>query len=154
MISSSHRPSYTRQGMILVVDDEPRAQRRVRLHLEPLGYHVLTVDDAQGVKEALVAHEPDLIVLDLRLPDGDGFELCQGIRAISPVPIIILSAYSQITDKVRALGLGADDYLTKPYDPSELGARIEAVLRRVDGRAPQPLAVFRSGPLTIDFAQH
>ncbi len=152
MARTPHHPSGA-QATILVVEDEPRSQRLLRLHLEPLGYHVLTVDDAPDVVALVAAHQPDLIVLDLKLPNGDGFEVCQRIRATSTVPIIILSAYSQLTDKVRGLGLGADDYITKPYDPIELVARIEAVLRRAGGQAPQPPAMFQCGPLTIDFEQ-
>ena len=151
---ASSRPSRTGPGTILGIDGEVRSQRLLRLTLEPVGYRVVTLGTAQGVEEALDAHEPDLIVLDLKLPDGDGFEVCQRIRATSPVPIIILSASSQITDKVRALSLGADDYLTKPYDPIELVARSAAVLRRVRGEPLQHPAVFQTGPLRIDFAQH
>jgi DNA-binding response OmpR family regulator len=153
MMNSSSRPSPPRQGTILVVEDEVRSQRLLRLNLEPMGYRVVTLGTAQGVEEVLEAHAPDLIVLDLRLPDGDGFEVCQRVRALSTVPIIMLSAAAQVASKVRGLELGADDYVTKPYDPVELAARIEAVLRRVRGEPLQQQAVFRSGPLCIDFEQ-
>ncbi len=154
MTSADSRASRTSQGTILVVEDEVRSQRLLRLNLEPLGYRVVTLGTVQGVEEVLEAHEPDLIVLDLRLPDGDGFEVCQRIRANSPVPIIIVSAEAQVASKVRGLHLGADDYVTKPYDPVELATRIEVVLRRVRGEPLQHPAAFQTGPLRIDFEQH
>lgn len=145
--------AYDAEGMILVVEDEPRSQRLLRLNLEPLGYQVIIAAGAQGVTDAIDTYQPDLILLDLKLPDGDGFELCERIRAVSSVPIIILTAVGQLADKVRGLSLGADDYVTKPYDPVELVARIEAVLRRARGQSMLPPSPFRAGPLMIDFAQ-
>ncbi len=153
MATASRRPSPSRQTTILVVDDDVRAQRLLRLNLEPLGYRLITVGAAHQVGDAVDVHQPDLILLELKLPGGDGFALCQQIRATSSVPIIIVSAFGQQADKVRALALGADDYLTKPYDPAELAARIGAVLRRVQGQHLQGQALFHCGPLTIDFEQ-
>lgn len=142
-----------RQGTILVVEDEVRAQRLLRLNLEPLGYRVVTAGRAADLPAAMETHAPDLVVLDIKLPDGDGFELCQQIRTQSSVPVLILSAFGQPADKARGLDLGADDYVTKPFDPIELGARIEAILRRAQGRPVLRQVLFNCGPLTIDFDQ-
>lgn len=139
-----------KQGTILVVEDEVRAQRLLRLNLEPLGYRVITVDRAATVADAVESYAPDLVVLDVLLPDGNGFDVCQQIRAISNVPVIFLSAYGQAADKARALELGGDDYVTKPYDPIELSARIEAVLRRTQGRQAEARQVYHYGSLCID----
>ena len=146
-------PTLRRKETILIVEDEPRSQRLLRLNLEPLGYAVIASATAAGVLDLVHGHKPDLIVLDLRLPDGDGFELCRRIRSESAVPIIILSAYGHRDDKLRGFEVGADDYLTKPYDAAELASRIEAVLRRTRGEPVQQEALFQSGTLTINFAQ-
>lgn len=141
------------QATILVVEDEVRAQRLLRLNLEPLGYQVVTHGVAQGIPEIIDSYDPALVLLDLKLPDGNGFEVCQHIRSRSPVPIIILSAFDQPNDKVYGFAVGADDYVTKPFDPQELAARIEAVLRRVQGRSLHQPTLFHCGTLTIDFEQ-
>lgn len=154
MVAVNSNTSHGRRGTVLVVEDEPRSQRLLRINLEPLGYQVLMMNRAAGVAEAVEEHGPDLVVLDLRLPDGDGFDVCQQIRAESSVPIIILSAFGQTVDKARGLMLGADDYITKPFDPVEFAARIEAVLRRVQGRSVAQPRLFQCGPLTIDFEQY
>lgn len=153
MATAMRMTSPVRQGTILVVEDEPRSQRLLRLNLEPLGYRVITTDRAAEVTTVVETHEPDLVLLDIKLPDGDGFDVCQRIRRHSLVPVIILSASVQAADKVHGLELGADDYVTKPYDPTELGARIEAVLRRTQGRPVLQEHVFQCGDLTIDFEQ-
>jgi two-component system KDP operon response regulator KdpE len=145
--------SRSRQGTILVLEDELRSQRLLRINLEPLGYRVITLAHARGIADAVETHEPDLVVLDIKLPDADGFEVCQQIRAQSSVPVIIVSAFGQPADKARGLELGADDYITKPYDTIELSARIEAVLRRVQGRPVTPSLLFHCGSLTIDYEQ-
>jgi DNA-binding response OmpR family regulator len=150
-MTTAVRPgARARQGTILVVEDEVRAQRLLRLNLEPLGYRVVTVDRAATVADAVETYAPDLVVLDVLLPDGNGFDVCQHIRAVSNVPVIFLSAYGQPADKARGLELGGDDYVTKPYDPIELSARIEAVLRRSQGRQPEARHIYRCGPLAID----
>lgn len=153
MAAAAKTPSRLRQGTILVVEDEIRSQRLLRLNLEPLGYRVITIDRADGVAEAVETQEPDLVVLDVQLADGNGFDVCQRIRMRSSVPVIFLSAFGQPTDKARGLQIGADDYITKPYDPSELSARIEAVLRRTQNRPLRTADLFHCGPLTIDFDQ-
>lgn len=153
MVTAVKSSPRARQGTILVVEDELRSQRLLRVNLEPLGYRVITLDHAEGVTEAVEAHAPDLVVLDIKLPDADGFEVCRQIRALSSVPVIIVSAFGQPADKARGLSLGADDYVTKPYDTIELSARIEAVLRRVQSRPPAQSALFHCGPLKIDYEQ-
>lgn len=144
-----------KSSTILIVDDEPNIIELGRLYLENEGFSVESAAD--GI-EALVKFEqlnPALIVLDLMLPELDGWEVCKRIRAKSPVPIIMLTARDDDVDKIVGLELGADDYMTKPYNPRELVARVKAVLRR---GAPQPApqaetAALHAGPLTIDPAR-
>jgi len=133
---------------ILVVDDEPAILRTVRTNL---GRHGYRVDAAASAREALEHADtrPDLILLDLGLPDGDGLELIRAIRERSATPIIVLSARGAEHDKVRALDLGADDYLTKPFGLDELYARIRVALRH-SNRLPGSEPVFRTGGLEID----
>lgn len=148
------KPStLSRQSTILVIDDEIQAQRLLRLNLEPLGYRIVIQGRCEGAIEAIEIHQPDLILLDLKLSDGNGFDLCYRIRDVSNVPIIILSGYSQISDKARAFSAGADDYLVKPYDPMELAARIQAILRRVARTPLEGQPPFQSGALVIHFEQ-
>ena len=116
---------------ILVVEDDPTLRLVLRDNLQSEGYEVdVAADGASAVKRAR-ATIPDLIVLDLTLPDHDGFELLPILRSLGQVPIIVLTARIQRDDKLKGLALGADDYITKPFDPAELLARIRAVLRRV-----------------------
>jgi two-component system KDP operon response regulator KdpE len=136
---------------ILLVDDEAGIQRAVGPLLRSRGYDV---DVAGSGADALAMFEnrtPDLVVLDLGLPDIEGTEVCRRIRAKSPVPIIVLSARSAERDKVNALDLGADDYVTKPFGPEELLARIRVALRRVGSEDATDSGVFRAGDLTIDY---
>jgi len=136
---------------ILLVDDEAAIQRAVGPLLRSRGYEV---DVAGTGAEALAVFEqrtPDLVVLDLGLPDLEGTEVCRRIRAKSPVPIIVLSARNAEADKVNALDLGADDYVTKPFGPEELLARIRVALRRVGSEEPTDSGLFRAGDLTIDY---
>ena len=135
---------------ILVVDDEPHIVELAALYLRNDGYHVVTASDgAQALAQIAAAH-PALLVLDLMLPEIDGWEVCRRVRATSRLPIIMLTARSDDVDKIVGLELGADDYLTKPFNPRELVARVKAVLRRSE---PPPLEageVLRAGPLTVD----
>jgi len=136
---------------ILLVDDEAAIQRAVGPLLRSRGYEV---DVAGTGAEALAVFEqrtPDLVVLDLGLPDLEGTEVCRRIRAKSPVPIIVLSARNAEADKVNALDLGADDYVTKPFGPEELLARIRVALRRVGSEESTDSGLFRAGDLTIDY---
>jgi DNA-binding response OmpR family regulator len=117
---------------ILVVDDEANIVDLVRLYLEREGFMVESASDGNSAFEKIRKDEPDLVVLDIMLPEMDGFEVCRQTRAISEVPIIMLTARDEDFDKIVGLELGADDYLTKPFNPRELVARVKAILRRVD----------------------
>jgi len=137
---------------VLVVDDDVKTVELVKLYLDRDGYRVLTAYD--GVEALHLAQEnhPDLIVLDLMLPGIDGFEVCRALREDSDVPIIMLTARTADQDKLTGLGLGADDYVTKPFSPRELAARVRAVLRRLPGeRGPEKI---KHGELTVDFVKH
>jgi len=122
---------------ILVVDDEPNIVDLVTMYLEREGYRVESAFDGAQALEQIQAHEPALVVLDLMLPEVDGFEVCRQTRVRSDVPIIMLTARDDDVDKIVGLELGADDYLTKPFNPRELVARVKAILRRAD-RSPRP----------------
>jgi len=137
---------------VLVVDDDVKTVELVRLYLDRDGYQVLTAYD--GVEALRLAREsrPDLIVLDLMLPDIDGLEVCRTLRHESDVPVIMLTARTTDQDKLTGLDLGADDYVTKPFSPKELAARVRAVLRRLPGeRGPEEV---KSGELSMDFMKH
>ncbi|MFY9615373.1 MAG: response regulator transcription factor [Candidatus Dormiibacterota bacterium] len=123
---------------ILVVDDEPEIVRLVRDHLEAVGFSVLEATDGRGAVRAVTAGRPDLVVLDLGLPGLDGLEVTRALRKDNPVPIIMLTARSDESDKLVGLELGADDYMTKPFSPKELVARVRAVLRRAEVAATGP----------------
>jgi DNA-binding response OmpR family regulator len=137
---------------VLVVDDDVKTVELVRLYLNRDGYQVLTAYD--GIEALRLAREscPDLIVLDLMLPDIDGFEVCRALRHESDVPIIMLTARTTDQDKLTGLGLGADDYVTKPFSPKVLVARVGAVLRRLPGeRGPEEI---ERGELSMNFTKH
>ena len=133
---------------ILVVDDEPAIVRAVRANLARHGFKVDTAATAQEAMEHVFAR-PDLVLLDLGLPDGDGLDIIRSIRETSDTPIIVLSARGAEREKVKALDLGADDYLTKPFGLDELYARIRVALRHSE-RIPGSGSVFRTGGLEID----
>ena len=136
------------RGTIVVVDDEPNIADLVGMYLEREGFRVLQAATGGAGIQAFTDHRPRLMVLDVGLPDLDGLEVCKRIRQTSQVPIIFLTARDGEIDRVLGLELGADDYLTKPFSPAELVARVKAVLRRVDG-APPP-EVVHAGRVTID----
>lgn len=138
---------------ILVVDDDHKIVDLVALYLKRDGYTVLTAHDGREALDIARRKRPDLIVLDLLLPELDGADVCRLLRAESQVPIIMLTARSTDDDKLRGLDLGADDYLTKPFNPRELMARIRAVLRRVHP-AEEPNEDLVFGDLTISFVRH
>ena len=141
----------TTPSRILLVDDEASIQRTVGALLRSRGYEV---DIAGTGAEAIEKHaqrQPALIVLDLGLPDIEGTEVCRRIRAASQVPIIVLSARGAEADKVNALNVGADDYVTKPFGPEELLARIRVALRRTASENTAVTGLFRAGALTIDY---
>jgi two-component system KDP operon response regulator KdpE len=136
---------------ILLVDDEIAIQRAVRPLLRTRGYDVSVSATGHDALKVAAEEQPDLVVLDLGLPDLDGTEVCRRLRASSAVPIIVLSARSAESDKVDALDLGADDYVTKPFGPEELLARIRVALRRVRADDDATSGRLEMGPFTIDY---
>jgi two-component system, OmpR family, alkaline phosphatase synthesis response regulator PhoP len=136
------------RGTIVVVDDEANIADLVGMYLEREGFRVLKAATGDAGFEAFQTHRPRLMILDVGLPDIDGLELCKRIRQTSQVPVIFLTARDGEVDRVLGLELGADDYLTKPFSPAELAARVKAVLRRTDG-APAP-EVVQVGKISVD----
>src|SRR3990172_4482594 len=114
---------------VLIVDDEPNIRELAKMYLEREGFQVETVGTGKDALTAMSGN-PDLVILDLMLPDTDGFEVCRRIRAQSNVPVLMLTARKDDIDKIVGLEMGADDYITKPFNPRELVARVKAVLRR------------------------
>jgi two-component system KDP operon response regulator KdpE len=139
------------QPRILLVDDELAIQRAVRPLLRSRGYDVDVAATAADALRIVAEHPPDLIVLDLGLPDLEGTEVCRRVREQSAVPILVLSARAAEGDKVNALDLGADDYITKPFGPEELLARIRVALRRVVADENEETGRLQVGDLTIDY---
>ncbi len=135
---------------ILVVDDEPKMIKIARDYLAQAGYHVITASDGAAAVSASRTAKPDLIVLDLGLPNMDGLDVTRAIRKDSNVPIIMLTARGEESDKLVGLELGADDYMTKPFSPKELVARVRVVLRRAEGVAASAVEMIRVGDLTLD----
>src|SRR5574341_194675 len=136
---------------VLVVDDEPAIRRFLRASLTAHGNEVFEAATGQDALSAGVAHRPDLIILDLGLPDIDGVEVTRRLREWTRIPIIILSVREHETDKIAALDAGADDYLTKPFSVGELLARMRVALRRAGSKEDGP--IFSSGALTVDLAR-
>lgn len=143
-----HAYNFCMAITILLVDDEKKITELARLYLENEGFRVSAVYDGQSALQAFQQEQPGLIVLDLMLPRLDGYEVCRRIRAQSDVPILMLTARDEDVDKIVGLELGADDYLTKPFNPRELVARVKAILRRAQPSSKtQRIAL---GALTLD----
>ena len=137
--------------LILLVDDEPSITQLARMYLEREGFRVLDAGDGEAALEAVAKQKPALMVLDVMLPTLDGLEVCRKLRAEkNPVFILMLTARDEDIDKILGLELGADDYLTKPFNPRELVARVKAILRRGEGKAPAGAKPIHLGDLTID----
>src|SRR5579883_1330720 len=136
-------------GTVLVVDDEKNIVELARIYLRNEGFHVEAAYDGIEAVEKARSLKPSLIVLDLMLPELDGMEVCRALRKESDVPIVMLTARSDDMDKIIGLELGADDYLTKPFNPRELVARIKAVLRRSEA-GKRPSKVIEVGDLRVD----
>jgi DNA-binding response OmpR family regulator len=139
--------------LILVVDDEPKVARLARDYLEKNGFRVLTAGDGQSALAIARREKPDLVILDLMLPNIDGREVCRILRRESDVPIIMLTALSEEIDQVTGLEIGADDYITKPFSVRTLVARVRALLRRTRGDVKTP-GILRVGELEIDSAKY
>jgi DNA-binding response OmpR family regulator len=141
-----------KQFRILVVDDEKRILNFLKTKLKASGYEVLTASSGFEALEQAQAQEPDMILLDILMPKKDGFETLKELRSFSSAPVIILSAKGADIDKIKGLGLGADDYLPKPFNPDELIARIEAVKRRIEPAEKRKTSEqLTLADLTIDF---
>lgn len=138
---------------ILVADDERNIVQLIKLYLANEGYRVEVAYNGQEALEKFKAAHPDLIVLDLMMPELDGWEVCRRLRHESDVPIIILTARTEDVDKIVGLELGADDYVTKPFNPRELAARVKAVLRRSSTSSRRPPPAIALGDLRIDLAR-
>lgn len=141
---------------ILVVDDDRQIVRLLQSYLEQAGYHVLTAYDGETALHTIRAEHPDLVVLDLMLPDRDGWEIARLVRSdahLAGLPIIMLTARVEDADKIVGLELGADDYITKPFNPREVLARLRAVLRRT-GANPTPPQRLAIGALVMDLDRH
>jgi len=144
----------TKKVRILAVDDEPRYVRVIKINLEASGYDVITAESGATALELAVTENPDLVLLDLMMPDIDGYEVCRRIREFSNIPIIMLTALTETNNKVKGLDLGADDYITKPFSARELLARIRAAMRRNEPPSSKEAPTFEAGELRIDFVGH
>ncbi|QYK50892.1 MAG: response regulator transcription factor [Anaerolineales bacterium] len=139
---------------ILIVDDEPRFVRLIEANLQTEGYQVLKASNGKQAVEETAAHKPDLVLLDVMMPEMDGFKACARIREFSNVPIIMLTAKGEEDQRIKGLDLGADDYIVKPFSAGELLARVRSVLRRAKTAAQEGgETVFTRGDLQIDFAR-
>jgi two-component system KDP operon response regulator KdpE len=137
---------------LLVIDDEDQVRRFLRNSLPPANYKLVEADSGERGLAAATAHKPDVVLLDLGLPDMDGIEVARRLREWTATPIIVLSARGQDQDKVAALDAGADDYLTKPFSLPELLARIRVAVRHAEQRGDKKEPVFESGDLRVDLA--
>ena len=135
---------------VLVIDDDEKLNALLAEYLARFGFVVTAVTHPEAGLRTLRASAPDIVVLDLMLPDMDGFTVCRKIRETSRVPILMLTARGEVTDRIVGLELGADDYLPKPFEPRELVARMQAVLRRLDSHGAAD--VVRTGPLEVNWA--
>lgn len=138
---------------VLVVDDDPGIVKVVRAYLEQDGFRVLVAHDGKKAMQIARNERPDLVILDLMLPEMDGWDVCRALRKESDVPVIMLTARVEESDKLIGLELGADDYVTKPFSPRELVARVRSVLRRVQGMPPEPERISRAH-ITVDTTRH
>lgn len=139
---------------ILVVDDDPKTVNIIKMYLESEGFQVVMAHTGSAALELARTQRPTLIVLDLMLPHIDGLDICRVLRAESDVPIIMLTARTTETDKLLGLNLGADDYVTKPFSPRELVARVRAVLRRFDKDADKSPTELHCRDLHVNFSRH
>ncbi len=143
------------RALILVVDDEPRMTRFIRMNLELEGYRVIEAHNGLEALDKVRTNLPSLVILDVMMPELDGFETLKILREISNVPVIMLTVRADEEDKVRGLELGADDYVTKPFGARELTSRVKAVLRRTEGPLAPEEAILRiDDRLSVDFNNH
>ncbi|MCP5100052.1 MAG: response regulator transcription factor [Chloroflexi bacterium] len=141
--------------LVLVVDDESRMRRFIRMNMELEGYQIIEAENGLVALEQIRQFTPDLVVMDVMMPEMDGFETLKLLREISTVPVILLTVKSDEEDKIQGLALGADDYITKPFSPRELISRVAAVLRRADWPSLTPRTILDIDErLSIDFNRH
>lgn len=138
---------------ILLVDDESKITRTLQLYLEQAGYKTASINDGALALPAFRHEQPDLVILDILLPHMDGWEICRQIRRESVVPIIMLTAQGEETDRIVGLELGADDYIAKPFSPREVVARVRAVFRRTQGQ-PLPPRALQAADVSLDIEKH
>lgn len=146
--------NHNHHNKILVVDDDYKTVDLINLYLENEGYQVISAYDGHSALRLARRHRPDLIVLDLMLPHMDGLDICQTLRAETDVPMIMLTARTTEEDKLMGLEIGADDYITKPFSPRELVARIKVVLRRTSSQSREQVQPKKIGPLVIDYEKY
>jgi DNA-binding response OmpR family regulator len=140
---------------VLIVDDDPLMLRLVKTNLDREGFRVFAASGGEEALKIAAVELPDLVILDLMLPDLDGFEVCQRLRQFSMVPVVMLTARGEQVDKLSGFEVGADDYLTKPFAPAELLARVRAVLRRTRlGQGPSTTPAVQCGDLVVDFVKY
>jgi len=139
--------------LVLAVDDDPALLRTLTINLRARGYQAATASDGSAALRAIEEQRPDLVVLDLGLPDLDGMAVLEQVRAVSEVPVVVLSARHSSDEKVAALNLGADDYVTKPFSMDELIARLHAALRRGGSSGTRDTPVLRAGALELDLGR-
>lgn len=139
---------------ILIADDDPLYVKFTAFLLEEAGYRVLKAYNTRDILRLIEQNEPDLVLLDVCMPESSGFDICRQIRRFSEVPIIFLSARSQLQDRVTGLQIGGDDYIIKPFEPADLLARVEAVLRRRSSELFTPLVRLSQGDITLDPVEH
>ncbi|RMG86161.1 MAG: DNA-binding response regulator [Chloroflexi bacterium] len=151
MVSKTPKSKPRENKTILVVDDEPRMIGFIRMNLELEGYQVIEAHNGLEALEAIRTKLPDLVLLDVMMPELDGFETLRMLREFSDVPVIMLTAKGEENDKVYGLELGADDYVTKPFGPRELSSRIKAVLRRIQTPSPEEAILKIDDRLSVDF---
>jgi len=145
----------TAPPLILIVDDEARMRRFIRMNMELEGYQVIEADNGKKALELIRQQMPDLIVMDVMMPEMDGFETLRMLREISTTPVILLTVKDDEDDKIHGLALGADDYVTKPFSPKELNGRVTAVLRRAQWPSPPPRTILKiDDRLSVDFNRH
>jgi len=142
---------FPKKALVLVVDDDIRMLRMMKRILELEGFQVLIANNGDSALKTFDKETPELVLLDIMMPDMDGYTVCQRIREFSQVPIIMVTARGDDKEKVEGLDIGADDYVTKPFSASELTARVRAVLRRIGSQEKPHEAIFRYKELVIDF---
>ena len=144
----------SKKALVLVVDDDIRILRMMKRVLELEGYQVLAASSGEAALKIFDRETPELVLLDIMMPDMNGYVVCQRIREFSQVPIIMVTAKGDEKEKIEGLDIGADDYVTKPFSASELAARVRAMLRRIRIHDESPESVFHYNELVIDFASH